>query len=227
MATQYQQVLTALKALGGEGTMKEIWNKILEGNPQGWKTKTPMASLSMYLTTNKDVFKNENKKWMLLDTKDTDEQDGVSVSTTNSKNVANLRDQRGLYFITLSPVIQHRSAGFLFKIGESDNITKRLKGYSASLPVETIDTINIYPIPDGIDTKDAEKQVNGELLGNDHLGEDLFGHRIKITACTDHHQKEWLRTLDIDQDSQSLTRFARLIDSIVDDTINALKQPVD
>jgi hypothetical protein len=65
MATQYQEVLLAVKALGDKSaTPKEIYTKILETNPKGWGTQTPIASVSGYLSRNKETFKNNGGVWL-------------------------------------------------------------------------------------------------------------------------------------------------------------------
>jgi hypothetical protein len=214
--TQFQQVLAAIKSLNGKGTPKEIYDKIKEANPDGWKTKTPLASVSMYLSTS-DIFKNENGIWVLQDIQ---EQDNTQI---DPKKATNKSFERGLYFITLSPYINIHGAGFLFKIGQSGDVKKRLVGYSASLPIDTIQLISFYPIPNGVNLFEAEKEVNGELLGNENLGEGAFNHKITVRPYFQSHQDEWLQTLDITlADKESINRFANIIDGIVKATIETL-----
>jgi len=59
--TQYQQVLEALKKLGGKGTNKDICNTI---DFTDWKTQYPENSVSKYLTTGAD-FTKEGDYWVL------------------------------------------------------------------------------------------------------------------------------------------------------------------
>jgi len=213
--TQYQQVLAAIKALGGKGTPKEIYTKIKETNLE-WKTKTPLASVSMYLSTSGN-FKNDNGIWSLLESvPDNDNQATIRKSNDKTK-------ERGLYFITLSPYIKIPGAGFLFKIGQSGDVKNRLKAYSASLPIDTIQVISYYPIPIGMDLTEAESEVNGELLGNENLGEGFFDHKITVRPYFSYHQEEWLQTLDISlSNSEDLNKLANVIDEIVKTTIDTL-----
>jgi hypothetical protein len=213
--TQFQQVLAAIKALDGKGTPKEIYAKIIETNPE-WKTNTPISSVRMYLSKN-NFFKNENGVWTLLGAGTQDDTQFAN------KKSAGKSSERGLYFITLSPYINIHGAGFLFKIGQSGDVKKRLVAYSASLPVDTIQLISFYPIPGGVNLDEAEKEVNGELLGNENLGEGFFDHTITIRPYFGNHQDEWLQTLDITlSDTESLNKLANIIDGIVKATIETL-----
>jgi hypothetical protein len=135
--TQFQQVLAAIKSLNGKGTPKEMYAKILETNPE-WKTNTPISSVRMYLSKN-NIFKAENGVWNLPATKMRDD-----ILLAEKKSSGKL-SERGLYFIILSPYINIHGAGFLFKIGQSGDVKKRLVGYSASLPMDTIQLISFYP----------------------------------------------------------------------------------
>jgi hypothetical protein len=214
--TQFQQVLAAVKALDGKGTPKEIYAKIKETNPDGWKTKTPLASISMYLSTS-GIFQNENGIWVLQDTR------GRNDVQSNDKKASGKSPERGLYFITLSPYINIHGAGFLFKIGQSGDVKKRMAAYSASLPADTIQLISFYPIPGEVSLDEAEKEVTGELLGNENLGDGFFDHTITIRPYFGNHQNEWLQTLDITlSDTESLNKLANIIDGIVKATIETL-----
>jgi hypothetical protein len=220
MATQYQQVLAAVRALGGTGTPKQIYDKIKETNPDGWKTKTSHASVSMYLSTS-GIFQNKDGTWVLQDTRGKDDKQ------PGDQKAANGPPERGLYFITLGPYINIHGAGFLFKIGQSGDVKKRLVAYSASLPVDTIQLISFYPIPDEVNLGEAEKEVNGELLGNENLGKGFFDHQIAIRPYFGNHQDEWLQTLDITlSDAESLNKLADIIDGIVKATIETLTSKI-
>jgi hypothetical protein len=213
--TQFQQVLAAIKALDGKGTPKEIYAKIREANPE-WKTNTPVSSVRMYLSKN-NIFKSEDGIWTLPEIKPQD------TSQSSDKKSVSKPSERGLYFITLSSYINIHGAGFLFKIGQSGDVKKRLVAYSASLPIDTIQLISFYPIPNGVNLDEAEKEVNGELLGNENLGEGFFDHTITIRPYFGNHQDEWLQTLDITlSDTESLNKLANIIDSIVKATIETL-----
>lgn len=213
--TQFQQVLAAIKSLDGKGTPKEIYAKIIETNPE-WKTNTPVSSVRMYLSKN-NIFKAKNGVWTLPETKTQDDTQSTDKKPTSKPS------ERGLYFITLSPYIDIHGAGFLFKIGQSGDVKKRLVAYSACLPVDTIQLISFYPIPNEVNLDEAEKEVNGELLGNENLGEGFFDHTITIRPYFGNHQDEWLQTLDITlSDTESLNKLANIIDGIVKTTIETL-----
>ena len=213
--TQYQQVLTAIKALGGKGTPKEIYAKIKETNPE-WRTRTPLASVSMYLSTSSN-FKSDGGIWVFQEsiTKDNSQ---ITIRKPSDKS-----NERGLYFITLSPYVKIPGAGFLFKIGQSTDVKNRLKSYSASLPIDTIQLISYYPIPNNVDLTEAETDVNGELLGNENLGEGIFENKITVRPYFSYHQEEWLQTLDITfSNVDDLNKLANIIDDIVKNTIDNL-----
>jgi hypothetical protein len=170
----------------------------------------------MYLSKN-SIFKAEDGTWILPVAKTQDD-----TLFAEKKSVGKL-SERGLYFITLSSYINIHGAGFLFKIGQSGDVKKRLVAYSASLPVDTIQLISFYPIPNEVNLDEAEKEVNGELLGNENLGEGFFDHQIAIRPYFGNHQDEWLQTLDITlSDTESLNKLANIIDGIVKATIETL-----
>jgi hypothetical protein len=58
--TQYQQVLDAVKKLGGKGTTDEILRATDISN---WKTQTPKASVASYLSTSNE-FRQEGNVWI-------------------------------------------------------------------------------------------------------------------------------------------------------------------
>jgi hypothetical protein len=214
--TQYQQVLAAIKALNGEGTPKQIYEKIKEANPDGWKTKTPLASVSNYLSTN-STFKKERGVWTLQNVK---AQDGDQSAI---KKLDTKPPERGLYCITISPYIKISGAGFLFKIGQSGKVKERLVGYSASLPVDTIQLVSFYPIPDDVNLGEAEKEVRGELVGNENLGAGVFDRTVTVRPYFGNHQDEWLQTLDINPaNAEDLNKLADIISGIVNATIVSL-----
>jgi hypothetical protein len=214
--TQYQQVLAAIKALGGKGTPKDIYEKIKTDTGKEWGTKTPLASISMYLSTS-DIFKKEGTNWVLQDSK-TEDNNPTLPKKSNSKTL-----ERGLYFITLSPYIKLPGAGFIFKIGQSTDVKNRIKSYSSSLPFDTIQVISYYPIPEGVDLIEAENDVRGELLGNENLGEGIFENKINVRPFFSYHQEEWLQTLDLTiSNEDNINKLANIINNIVKMTIENL-----
>jgi hypothetical protein len=215
--TQFQQVIEAAKSIGGKGKATDIHNEILKRYGK-WGTQTMLASVSMYLSRS-DLFKNnDDGVWVYQEPLKQD------IDQTILKKTKTKPHNRGLYFLTLSYNIKPIGAGFLFKIGKSHDADNRLIAYSASLPIETIRVISFYPIPDKVDLSLAEKQVRGELLGNENLGEDTLKRKIVFQPYFGNHQKEWLQTLDIDMSSNSdeLTKVARIINGVVKTTIEAL-----
>lgn len=212
--TQLQQVSRALKTLG-KGTPKTIYIKIEEMYGPWGKTKTPASSVSMYLSKNQNVlFKKEDGVWTLQKTKI------QAKNTTQTKKSSAKSKDSGLYLIALSSNLKIPFPGFLFKIGESGDVKSRLIAYSACLPVETIHELYFYPVPDSINLKRIEKEVTGELLGNENLGDNFFKHKITIQRHHGGNQKEWLKTLDIDPSSkEDLNNLIKTIDIIVKATI--------
>jgi hypothetical protein len=212
--TQLQQVLSAVKILG-KGTPKTIYSKIEELYGAWNGVKRPDASVSMYLTKNKDdIFTKENGFWTLPRAKKP-----TKSKNPQSKPSGKLKDN-GLYLITLSPNVKIPITGFLFKIGESGDIKNRLIAYSACLPVETIHEICFYPVPHGVNLKKVEKEVIGELLGNENLGYGVFDHEVTIQKHHGNHQREWLKTLDVDPNNkEDIPKFIRIINVIVKATI--------
>ena len=55
---QYEQVLTALKKIGGQGTLQDIYNAIDDINT--WGAKNKKASISSYLSKGLDITKYDN-----------------------------------------------------------------------------------------------------------------------------------------------------------------------
>jgi hypothetical protein len=206
--TQYQQVLEALKNLGGKGTNKDICANI-DFNAMGWKATKPENSVSRYLTTSDDLIK-EGDFWILKQ-KDT-HQDSQDSDNTSTKADTDKNFEYGIYFITLNPDFRKDTAGFLFKIGKAENVSKRLKQYSAGLPFDPIRFISFYRIPTSIDLLEIERQIRGEILGGDTLD-------FKVQRFIGNHQIEWLQTLDLDFSEATIKKVAKDIDKIINDTI--------
>jgi hypothetical protein len=79
--TQYQQVIEALRKLGGKGTNKEICNEI-DFNAMGWKAKNPENSVSRCLTTGTDFIK-EGEFWLLKSNKGTKQIKEIELSCSD------------------------------------------------------------------------------------------------------------------------------------------------
>jgi hypothetical protein len=212
MATQYQQVLAAIKALGGKATPKEIWAKI-QTTPDGkkWTAKVPTASISSYLST-RDEFTKEGDKWVY-------EESGISKNVlTVNKNQTDSSVERGLYFITLNPAVKPPVPGILFKVGKSDGrADNRLRNYSLTLPYQPIQELAFFRVPADVDLKSAEEQVRIELLANKEMGfivERFFGN----------HQTEWLQTLDLSLTEDNITKLAKVVNGIIQKIIHELQE---
>jgi hypothetical protein len=212
--TQLQQVLRALKALG-KGTPKIIYTKIEKAYGPWETTKTPTASVSMYLSNNRGTLFRKKDGFWILESSRTQSKNHTPVKKPSVKS-----KDSGLYLITLSSNLKIPFPGFLFKIGESGDVKNRLIAYSACLPVETIHELYFYSVPININLKRIEKEVTGELLGNENLGDIFFKHKITIQRHHGGNQKEWLKTLDIDLSSkEDLNNLIKTIDVVVKNTI--------
>jgi hypothetical protein len=212
MATQYQQVLSAIKSLGGKATPKEIWAEI-QKTPDGkkWTAKVPTASISSYLST-RDEFKKEGDKWVY-------DESSIQKFTNNvHKNQSDTSIERGLYFITLNPTIKPPVPGILFKIGKSDGrADNRLRNYNATLPYSPIQELAFFRVPVDIDLKSAEDQVRIELLANKEMG-------FRVERFFGNHQTEWLQTLDLSLTEENVTKLAKVVNGIVQKIIHDLQE---
>jgi len=213
--TQYQQVLAAIKKIGGKGTTDEIYNAIDDIN--SWKTKTKKASVASYLSTGIE-FKKENDTWIYDETLKLQDSDNRKVK--GSGKIGCNIIERGLYFITLNPIIKPPFAGLLFKVGLSDgDANNRLKAYGRSLPYNPILELGFFRVPDDVNLEEVEKQVRGELLGNDTLG-------FKIERFFSSGQLEWLQTLDLSLNEENITKLATVVNNIIKDTIDNLRKVI-
>jgi hypothetical protein len=172
--------------------------------------------VASYLSTSDDIIKDDGF-WVLQNA-------NALVGNQDTPNkTSNKSAERGLYFITLSQNVKIPGAGFMFKIGKSDDVKERLKAYSRSLPIDTIQLISYYPIPEPVNLREAELEVNGELKGNENLGDGYFDHKITVRPYLGNHQEEWLQTLDLRfSDEEGLSKLANIIDEIVKTTIETL-----
>jgi len=208
--TQYQQVLAAVKKLGvNGGKLDEIFNAI--DGIKDWKAGNKRASVASYLSRSEEIVK-EGDNWVYRAATDntTNSSDGKSKQSTNQV-------ERGLYFITLNPSVKPSVPGLLFKIGHSGTADDRLKAYGRSLPYNPIQELAFYRIPDDIDLLEAERQVRGELLGNDTRG-------FRVERFFGNHQNEWLQTLDLKLTEEHINNLAVVVNKIVKDTIDNLRK---
>ena len=207
--TQYQQVLEAVKKIGGRGTIGEIFEAT---DTENWKTHTKKASVASYLATSNE-FRKEGDIWIY-------EENKVSPNSV-IRNTLDNAIERGLYFITLNPAVKPPIPGLVFKIGKSNGrVGDRLNDYNACLPYKPIQELCFYRIPSDVDLQNAEEQVRSELLGNETLGfhiERFFGN----------HQDEWLHTLDLNMNSEDINKLAIVVNKIVKETIDNLRKNVE
>jgi hypothetical protein len=213
--TQFQQVIKAIKALGGKATPKEIWAEI-QKTPNGkkWTAKAPTASISSYLST-RDEFKKDGDKWAY------DESSIIKAPNNTNKNQNGTSVERGLYFITLNPAIKPPVPGILFKIGKSDGrADNRLRNYNATLPYQPIQELAFFRVPVNIDLKSAEDQVRTELLANKEMG-------FRVERFFGNHQTEWLQTLDLSLTEENVTKLAKVVNGIIQKIIHDLQELED
>jgi len=209
--TQYQQVIAALEKIGGKGTTDDIY-KAIDGI-ENWRTKTPKASVAGYLS--RGTFKKEGDFWLLSDEYKNEE---ITPKASEIKDTSGKTTKRGLYFITLNPVIKPPVAGLLFKIGFSDGrIGLRISDYGRSLPYNPILLQSFYRIPADVDLNKAEEQVRVELLTNESLG-------LCIEEYAYSNQREWLQTLDLSLNDDDINKLAVVVNKIVKDTITSLRK---
>jgi hypothetical protein len=161
--TQYQQVLEALKKLGGRATSKDICENI---DLSKWRSKTPKSSVSMYLSTGDDFVK-DGELWVLR--QNTDSQETLNQTNEEVTSESEENFERGIYFITLNPEFKINTAGFLFKIGMAENASIRLKQYSASLPFDPIRCISFYHIPKSINYIGNRKSNSWRNFGRRYI----------------------------------------------------------
>jgi hypothetical protein len=204
--TQYQQVLDAIKKLGGKATNKDIYDAI---DFSTWRSKTPKSSVAAYLSTGDDFVK-DGDFWTIRSKENPQEINDTNNKAATSDNEENF--ERGIYFITLNPEFKIPTAGFLFKIGMAENASVRLKQYSASLPFDPVRCISFYHIPKSVNLLEIENQIRGEILGGDTLD-------FKVQRFIGGNQKEWLQTLELDFNEETIKKVARDIDKIINDTI--------
>jgi len=215
--TQKEQVIAAIKSIGGKGTPKEILNAI--GNTETWKAQNPQATVNSILSRGRGKeFKKESDFWIYVG----DETSQNSTSEIPLPQDASLAQQkadarRGLYFITLSNEVKRLALGFLFKIGSAKDIRVRLKQYNPGLPFNPIKYWASYHIPTDINLQEAEKQVRTKLLENDSLG-----HSIYLFPAD--NQREWLQIQNLILDDENIYKLDKVIKKIVDDVIVDLRK---
>jgi hypothetical protein len=229
--TQYEQIVTVLKNLGGKATVTEICEKM---DFKQWTTKTPKNSVSRYLTCSSQIKreKEDNKFYYILDEsipysdiipsrKDNDNSksiDGNKPLLKKDKNIGKNKDN-GLYFICLSSDVILPVAGSLFKIGRTEDIMVRMNNYSNSLPFDPIRQIAFFPVPIEIDLHKIEGELRATLLSSNDLG---------INRYTGGKQKEWLQTLSFDiEDKKQRNQLVSKVNEILNDIIEKELNEID
>lgn len=205
--TQKDQVLNALRIIGGKGTNTEILKAI---DTTKWKTKTPDATISsiLYKLSRQNLCEKINKKWVLINKK-------YSKTSSGVKPVTNVPES-GLYLITLNSDTRKHIAGFAFKVGSSKNTKERIRQYNSLLPFASVQSLATYPIPKGIILTDIEKLVRIKLLNNTSL-------RFSIGTCYNGNQSEWQQITDTKMEGK-VPILVRVFKKAVKDSIKELKK---
>jgi hypothetical protein len=231
--TQYEQLIDVLKKLGGRATVTEICDKM---DFLSWNTKTPRNSVSRYLSCSSQIKreKEDNRYYYILDESKPysdlvpSRKDSISVKSVDDrkdslndnnedKNIGKNKNH-GLYFICLSSDVNLPIAGSLFKVGKTENISKRMYSYSNSLPFDPIRQIAFFPVPIELDLQKVEDELRETLLSSDELG---------INRYTGGKQKEWLQTLlfDIDdkrQRNELVSKTNEMLNEIIEKKLNEM-----
>ena len=180
--TQKAQVIEAMKKLDRPVKINEIMENI--DDIKNWKTKTPYFSIAAILATNPDKFlRKEAGVWEYRKTK-------LPKNTSNktAKNKMIKKEEGGLYLITLDDCVKSTISGYAFKIGKAENIIKRIKEYSRSLPFFTVKHLDSYPLPSPkIKADIAEKEVRKRVLKKKTLA------GFNVQQCPDGTQTEWFK----------------------------------
>jgi hypothetical protein len=206
--TQEDRVIAALRKIGGEGTLIEIFNAT---NTKGWTAKDPKASIASLLSrgSKKGVFKQTGKIWAYI-------KKNKSSQKPIRKKSAGSGPDRGLYLIAFTPYVKPTVAGFLFKIGKSDDVLTRFKAYNACLPFPIIRQLDFYPIPDKkIDLVTVEKQVRNQLVKNGSPG-------LNLKRYTSGGQTEWLQVSNLPLETPTINKLARAFTKIVKGILSGL-----
>jgi hypothetical protein len=214
--TQYQQVLQAIRSLGGRGTTDDIFKAIVGIN--NWGAKNPKATVASILSRGME-YKKEGDVWVynvipknnFTKGKAAKQKNFVSTSKPNSP-------QNWLYLITLSYVARPIVPGiFLIKVGKATgNLASRIKGYSASLPFETIQLLESYKVPFGVDLIKVETLVRQKL---ENFKSPDFSFKRYITG----HQREWQQVSGLHFSNDNIVKVTTVVNQIVMNTINNLK----
>jgi len=221
----YDQVIGVFRKLGRWATFDEILKKLEQRG-----AKIPKKSLRMYISSyykrrklkkNPIKVKKYNGKtyYMLAEsiphsnshknvgnTKKTNDNKLSPEDDKNDKSIEN-----GLYLIILSSAIAKTvgNPGSLFKIGSSENITKRIKNYNQGFPVEIIRHIHTFRVPININLEKIEKKLRKKLLSSNDL---------KINKYISGNQNEWLQTT-----SFNLNEETHQLVSKIEDIFNDIK----
>lgn len=209
--SQPDQVIAALKSIGGRGTAKEIYKATPGADTWG---KTPENSIMAILVRHKDIRK-EDKVWVYEENilpqnlPSTNSMD----STTQGKIVYS-----GLYLITPQNGAKKLIKTFVFKIGESGNIKNRIRDwYNRVLPIPLVEVLSYHVVPTGIDRERVEKQVRATLLKEDSLG-------FRIEECFEGYQREWFKISDAVVGEDKIAKLIQAFHKITDEAVaNLLK----
>lgn len=206
--SQKEQVIAALKKIGGRGTLASI-SKTLENS----RISIVKPNISSILCTNPEFSKDKGSRgvWVYKDIK-------VSKSISRKKMKDN---DTGLYILTVHDCVKHLFTGLPFKVGESDDdIKRRLAGYNQSLPFETIHFVCSFPIqpPSGRSILDIEKDVIARLkriAKNDNTG-------LGIIRLQGGRQDDWFTARNLKPTREHIDRLITAVEKVINESLKGL-----
>lgn len=211
--TQYEQVVEAIKALGGRGTVKQILDWLGDTEKLGWRTNSPYANVAGILSRH-DEFENEGHEWMYNPSKETP-------VFHPSKEQLNDGVKHGLYLIRLDPSVEKLPVGIgsndlLFKVGlvYKGDMKIRLGTYNRSLPLTVTHCEDEYEFWESIKEdkyREIEHKVYMALVESDEMD---------IRKYTGGMQREWLNAVGIGRTKDSISQLKRFVQDIVNDVFS-------
>ena len=211
--TQYNQVVAAIKKLGGKGNLAQIMANIKDiGN---WTTKTPDRTVYSLLYKSNEFEKKDNI-WYYTKLK-TPSTKSVKKKTSPVKQAAT----GGLYLLGLNPNLEHPYKGLLFKIGRTDReFEKRLNEYDLYLPFSPIQLIDTYIIPNKKILVALEKNVRNTLIKD-----SLMGFPVKkFSAAVNDKKTEWLHIQNIKNTDSIMPDLKKAIQKVINAELAKLQK---
>ena len=164
---QKEQVIVAIRKLGGRATFSQIFSAI---DTSKWTAQYPKNTVYSILSRGKDkeFFKDGKNHWVY-------KKRGIAKKVSNNAPKSSII-KRGLYLIIPTEYIKFRAAsyGFFFKIGSADNLKVRLKNYNRLLPCHSIEPLYLYEVSSNIQNLNSlEKKVRENIAGKIFLGKTI------------------------------------------------------